>query len=70
MPTTADRCVLLAEEIRQHTDARACSECAAINTAARGLMALAKQGMGAPVAEHLLAQMLRDLGADPDEVAR
>lgn len=62
MPTTADRCATLAATIAEHTDPTTCTECAAINTLARGLVTLARQGMGAPVAEYLLAQALNDLG--------
>lgn len=65
MPTTADRCHQLARTIAEHTDPAGCGECAAVNTLAGYLVALARQGMGAPVAEHALAQALRDLGVEP-----
>jgi hypothetical protein len=65
---TADRAAKKARDIREALAPESCGECLAIATMADGLVQMARQGFGAPMAEHLLAQAAAALGVAVDPV--
>lgn len=59
---TADLAARKARDIREALDPAACLECAAIAVLVDGLVQMARNGHGAPMADALLAQAARELG--------